>query len=152
MQRLQQRLQFSLPRRTKQGCALSLSVPLEFHCTYLIENRVVNPMIMPRRVPTSDTKERMNIGIVVSNGAKRVQVTSAASDTLASLYSRRPSSSSLMKLLYAVSKPYYPRWKIDHFEAPANEPMVNSQKIIPNPAFKPIFVPMLCRQHEVIRF
>lgn len=110
---------------------------------YLIENRVVNPMIIPRRVLTSDTKERMNIGIVVSNGAKRVQVTSAANDTLASLYSRRPNSSSLMKLLCAVSKPYYPRQKIVHFQVPANEPMVNSQKSVTNPAFKAIFVPML---------
>lgn len=68
-----------------------------------MENRVVNPMIIPKRVFMSDTKYRTNIGIVVINGAKRVQRTSAATEIFASLYSVSPNSSSLMKVFYAVS-------------------------------------------------
>lgn len=71
--------------------------------TDLIENRVVNPMIIPNRVFTSDTKHSTNIGIVVSNGAKRVHRTSAASDIFPSLYSLSPNSSSLMEVFFAVT-------------------------------------------------
>ena len=53
--------------------------------THLIENKVVNPMIIPKRVLISDTKYSTNIGMVVSNGAKSVQRMSAATETLASL-------------------------------------------------------------------
>ncbi len=71
--------------------------------THLMENSVVNPIIMPKRVLISDTKYSTNIGTVVSNGAQRVQRMSAATEIFASLYSVSPNSSSLMKVFYTVS-------------------------------------------------
>lgn len=60
-------------------------------------------MIIPKRALMSETKYNTNIGMVVSNGAKRMQRTSAATAIFASLYSLSPSSSSLIKVFYAVS-------------------------------------------------
>jgi len=61
-----------------------------------IENKVVKPMMIPRRFFISETKYRMNIGIVVINGARSVMNISAATEIFASLYSVSPCSSSLM--------------------------------------------------------
>ena len=61
-----------------------------------MENIVVKTITMPKRIIILETKYNTNIGIVVSKGAKIVQTTSAATETLASLYSVSPYSSSLM--------------------------------------------------------
>ena len=79
-------------------------LPWEDQNTHHIENRVVNPIIIPKRVLISDTKYSTNMGMVVSNGAKRVQITSATTEIFVSLYSLSPNSSSLMKVFYAVSR------------------------------------------------
>lgn len=76
---------------------------LESQYNNLMENNVVNPMMMPKRVFISDTKYNTNIGMVVSSGAKIVQRISAATEMFASLYSLSPNSSSLMNCFYAVS-------------------------------------------------
>lgn len=79
---------------------------LKNEITDLIENRVVNAMIIPIRFLTSDTKYRTNMGVVVSNGANRVQVMSAANEIVASLYSVSPNSSSWIFFLCIFSTFY----------------------------------------------
>lgn len=76
---------------------------LEDYDTHLTENKSVNPMIIPKRALMSDTKYSTNIGMVVSNGARRMQRTSAATEIFASSYSLRPNSSSLTKVFYTLS-------------------------------------------------
>ena len=68
-----------------------------------MENSVVNPMIIHKRVLMSDTKYSTNIGIVMSNGANRVQRMSAAVEIFSSLYSVSPISSSAVRVCYGVS-------------------------------------------------
>ncbi len=69
--------------------------------THLIENKNVNAMTIPRRVLTFVTKWRINIGMVVSNGANIVHTISAALDMQVSSYSASPSSTSLAMNFYA---------------------------------------------------
>lgn len=98
---------------------------------------------MPKRALTSDTKYSTNIGTVVSNGAKRMQRTSAATEIFASLYSLRPNSSSLMNVFYAYQHIITTVEAATYFEAPANEAVVCSEKRIASPALETISFPML---------
>ena len=93
------------PRRRKQRKAdhCEITTPLGDYKTHHMEKNVVNPMIMPKRALISDTKYKTNIGMVVSNGAKKMQRTSAATEIVVSSYSVSPNSSSLMKVFYAIS-------------------------------------------------
>lgn len=93
--------------------------------TNLIENKVVNAMIMPRRFRTSVTKYSTNIGIVVMRGAKIVQVTSAATDILASSYSARPNSSSFMESFYDLSTTHGLVRHTTYLEVTAKEAVVD---------------------------
>ena len=63
----------------------------------------MNPVIIHKRVLMSDTKYSTNIGMVISNGAKRVQRMSAAVEIFASSYSVSPISSSAVHVCYEVS-------------------------------------------------
>lgn len=73
-----------------------------------MENSVVNPMIMHKRVLMSDTKYSINIGIVISNGAKIVHRMSAAIEIFSSLYSVSPISSSAVQI--CLERPPMRRW------------------------------------------
>ena len=103
----------------------------------------MNPIIIPKRALISDTKYSTNIGTVVSNGAKRMQRTSAATEIFASLYSLRPNSSSLMNVFYEFKHIITTLEATTYFEPPANEAVVYSEKGIPSPALKTIPFSML---------
>lgn len=100
-----QKLLFFLQTRTSQDLVLldATESPMNRQDTNLIEKIIVNPMMIPKRFSISFTKYSTNIGMVVSSGARRVQMISAAVEMPASLYSVTPSSSSMTKVFCKIN-------------------------------------------------